>query len=339
MAFEKLRGKKSDAQIQNEIKSVLKNLDTIYSNKSSDEYKMAGDITKSPVYDKIQRMIADLTVLRGMNKVEIDDIKKMFNLMHRPVFKTTVGAYITKHDDSNLVPVILFTIGYRVLLGELARIYSSTEATEKGFVYKPDKISKKNSMMRFIHVFNTKLDTELTKFVRNTTKPVVKQEFYTMEGFVGSAARVAGAFAVIADRIAPFFEEIGAWLDLLHLGKILNPVSFINSLLTSKYDKKVAKFDEMSDMYLATKEAYDEYMKLPAVQRNKKIESKYIKNMEKYNIKMNNAAAKIAHYDQRSVKETMDAAREESERSASSSSTTAEPSTSSSSSSSDDFDF
>ena len=216
-----IRISKNDKTYQAEIQNVYKNLNQIYSNKSSDEYKMAGDITKSPVYDKIQRMIADLTTLRGVNKSEIDDIKKMFNLMHRPIFKTTVSSFIKTKDDEEIVAVILYTIGYRVLVGELGRIYTSTEATEKGFVYKPDKISRKNSMARFIRVFNTKLDTELTKFVRRNTKPVIKQE-----AFVGSAAAVSGALATLMDRITPFFEELGAWMNLLHLGEMINPVSF-----------------------------------------------------------------------------------------------------------------
>lgn len=339
MAF-KLRDRKNDAKVQAEIQNVFKNLNQIYSNKSSDEYKMAGDINKSPIYDKMQRMIADLPTLRGMNKMEIDDIKKMFNLMHRPIFKTAVSRYIQSRDDEDVVAVILFTIGYRVLVGELGRIYASTEATEKGFVYKPDKISKKNSMDKFIRVFNTKLDMELTKFVRRNTKPVIKQE-----AFVGSAAAVAGAIAVVMDRITPFFEEIGAWMDLLHLGDVINPVSFVNRLLSKYYDYKVKRFEQVSEMYFSTKEAYDEYMKLPASQRKARVESKYIKNMEKYNIKMQNKAAAIAHYDQRSIKETQDEALRDAAKfragddDSSTSSKTSEPKEPASSSGGDDFDF
>lgn len=338
----KFRDRKNDAKLQAEVRSICNKLNQIYSNKSGDEYKMSGDITKSPVYDKIQRMVADLSTLRGMNKTETDEIKKMFNLMHRPVFKTTVTKYITKRDDEDIVPVILYTIGYRVLVGELGRIYTSTEATEKGIIYKPDKISKKNSLDRFIRVFNSKLDTELNKFVRKNTKPVIQQE-----AFVGSAAAVTGAIAVLMDRITPFFEEIGAWFELLHIGELINPVAFINRCLSGHYDKKVEKFNQAADLYEATKEAYDEYMKLPASQRKQKVESRYMKNINKYNIKMQNAAAKIAHYDQRSIKEARTAELEDAKKwreGSSSSSTKSEPkepssSSGGSSSGSGDFDF
>lgn len=337
-----LRGRmnKADQKVQVQVKDMYTNLNKIYSNKSSDEFKMSGDISKSPVYDRLQRMIADLSTLKGFNRGEADELKKMFNVLHRPIFRTEVTNYIHKKDDEDAIAVILFTIGYRVLVGELGRIYASTEATESGFAYKPDKISKKDSMDKFIRVFNTKIDQELNKFVRRTTKPVVGVK---QEAFVGSAAAVAGAIAGIMDRITPFFEEIGAWMDLLHIGDIVNPVAFINRMLGNHYQRKVDKFNDVSDMYLATKEAYDEYMKLPASQRKKKVESKYIKNMQKYNIKMQNRAAKIAHYDQRSIKETREEAMREGNKFTSGDSdstpTKSEPTSSTSSGDGDNFDF
>ena len=47
-------------------------------------------------------------------------------------------------------------------------------------------------------------------------------------------------------------------------------------------------------------------MKIPAAQRNKKVESKYVKNMERYNISMQNLAAQIEHNNQRAKKESAD---------------------------------
>lgn len=300
--------KKDRAEYQASVESMYKNINQIYSNKSGDEYKMAGDITKSPVYNKIQRMVTDLRLLKGLSGLEIEDLKKMFDRLHRPIFKTTVSRFIQKKDDNDIVAVVLFTLGYRVLVSELGRIYASTEATTKGFVYKPDKISRKNSMGKFIRIFNDKLDTELNKFVRNNTKTIVGESF-AMEAFIGSAATVTAMIAALSDKIAPFFEEIGAWMDLLHLGDILNPVSFVNHLLSKHYQNKVDKCNEVYDLYIATKQAYDEYMRLPQSQRSAKVEEKYKRNIEKYDIKMKNLAAQIAHYDERSQKEAAEEAR------------------------------
>ena len=77
-------------------------------------------------------------------------------------------------------------------------------------------------------------------------------------------------------------------------------------MLTRSYDNKVKKFEEVSAMYNATKEAYAEYMKIPKANRKEKIESKYMKNIDKYNIKMQNLAAQIEHYDSRAKEEIKD---------------------------------
>ena len=287
---------KSRTQVASEIQRTVHALNNIYSNKSSDEYKTHGDITKSPVYNTLTRMIADLSYLKSLNKQEIADIKNMFNVLHRPVFKNAVTSYIAEQNESDILITTIYTIGYRVLIGELSRIYTSTEATEKGFVYRPDKISRKNDMRKFIAVFNSRLDTELNAYIRRTTKPVMRQEAWAAIG--AAAAGIAAA----SDKISPALETASQWLDKFFGGVTqLNPVSMTNYILSSSYNGKVAKFEETAALYQATKEAYDEYMKIPSAQRSKRVESKYIKNMEKYNIKMHNMHAKIAHYDQRAL--------------------------------------
>ena len=70
--------KKTNAKVSNGVADIMTKLDDIYTNKSGDEYKISGDITKSPVYDKIQRMTADLTLLDGYSKMDADELKKMF---------------------------------------------------------------------------------------------------------------------------------------------------------------------------------------------------------------------------------------------------------------------
>ena len=77
----------------------------------------------------------------------------------------------------------------------------------------------------------------------------------------------------------------------------------INRLLTMAFNYKVDRLDKIIELYQATLEAYEEYMRIPESQRKKKVESKYIKNLKKYEIKMNNIKAQIAHYDYRSKEE------------------------------------
>lgn len=290
---------------------MIERLDKIYTNKSGDEYKMHGDITLSPVYDLLQRTIADLSTIKGLNKIEIEEIKKMFNALHRPNFKKVVSSYIAEKKSSAIIMTATFTVAYRVLIGELSRIYTSTEATENGFVYKPDKYSKKNDMSKFIRNFNLKIDSELNKSVRATTKKPSVGEKFQMEGFIlGSSARFAH---FISDRLAditPYFREFGAWCRLLFPDiSVLNPISWFSNFLSNRYDKKVDKYHDMAKLYLETKQAYEEYMEKPAFRRNKKIEEKYKRMMNRYNIKMLNRKAEIRDYDQRAIKEMMDEAK------------------------------
>ena len=58
-------------QVENQmVTMMLYNIQSIYKNKSSDEYKMCGDITKSPEYDRIKKMIDDLKTLKHYPKNE-----------------------------------------------------------------------------------------------------------------------------------------------------------------------------------------------------------------------------------------------------------------------------
>ena len=107
----------------------------------------------------------------------------------------------------------------------------------------------------------------------------------------------------IVDAISIMATVVG---NIFRTAAEVNPIAFISALLTRAYDKKVERYDTVCAMYQATKEAYAEYMKIPEKERNKKVESKYIKNMEKYNIKMNNLKAQIEHYDQRAQEDAKD---------------------------------
>lgn len=313
------------------ISTMLSMLKNIYSNRSSDEYKSHGDITKSSEYSTIEKMVSDLSTLKKFSKTEASDLKSLFNTLHRPVFKKMVTEYINEPNDRNTIFTAVYTVGFRVLVGELSRIFSSTVATDNGIEYKPDKVSKKNNMNKLIRYINNDIEKRIDAYIKtnkNTSVPMDEATANVVQEGVGTAIKTGVMFV---GKAIP--KVLGFVSNTFSAAKELNPVSFINAILSHHYDKKVQKFEDVAALYEATKEAYEEYMKIPQAQRSKKIESKYVKNMEKYNIKMNNIYATIKHYDQRSIEEAPD------EPADSSSSTSTKPSDSSNDNNDSDFDF
>lgn len=334
--------RKPSQQEMDDLNSIMGILGEIYANKSSDEFKCKGDIRKVSMYKEIEKQIANLSTLKKYPQTEAKDIKTMFLSLHRPIFPQMVLAYLNKPDERNSIFTAIFTVGYRVLVAELARIYASTEATDKGLVYKPDKISRRNDMNWFIKTFNDDLDKKIDQYIRATYNEYAT--FHT-EGVIDDAV-IAGANIVIKglQLIPKIFKS----------AKEINPISFFNAVLMRSYDRKVEKFEEVTAMYEATKKAYEDYLRIPESDRKAKIESKYQKNIEKYNIKMNNLKAQIEHYDSRAIEEAKDKPKKKAPESKpmSTTTTTSDDSgsdttntsdgastDSGSSSSSDDFDF
>ena len=538
---------KNRQELEDRLIRISKILNDTYKNKSSEEYKMKGDITKSTYYPNIEKMIADLTTLRGYPKTDASDLNQVFNTLHRPFFKNMVKEYMAEPNERNTVFCALFTLGYRLLIGELSRIYTSTEATSKGIEYKPDKVSRRNDISKIIAIYKGDLEAKINAEIRATSKakntieesyledvismmyieeyldeafgddiydesvktmkretrdalrsdvvrnaigelvrskdikhvnlddyddydedengvkpvkeaispaeaskiakaaltgqgdskwfdkltdkspnqrrlsdilgdddddadgvkPVEEARFgrfreirgdspdmelpslkntrppddesdYVMsklpqikgqrplfddserpreidgmeeprlkrvgeeaddasttvdepsistaennldssnenvqEGVVDAMEKMAGRISDAADKIGPKVANISAWaapiaagLGILAslFGRIAgfmsgkNPIAEINFYFTNKYEKTISKFNTVASNYFATKEAYDEYMKIPAAQRNKKVESRYIKNMDKYNMRMKNLEAQIEHFNSR----------------------------------------
>ena len=447
------RKKNTQKRLDAAMLAINSILNEIYSNKSTDEYKMKGDITKSPSYKDIEKMVTDLRTLKGYNQNDANDLRTMFQTLHRPVFKTMVKEYIMEHNDRNTIYTSLFTIGYRLLVGELARIFASTEATPKGIIYKPNKVSRKNDASKMIRLFNAELEKRIDEYIKsmnahpeespvnesylemicdnlfieaddetadssdtdvntddsadqdsvdaveeweksldpnngtaereryakmeadrkeriakqnaeyeakkkakwdaeNAANPklAAERERYakmfakskgvqpfkeedlpgdadpedgtfstdvtqeadapttalgrTAEALGSASSRIltaSGNIAIIATSVAIIGGLFGAINGLL---KGFNPIADINYHFMDSYDKKIRKFENVSKMYEETKKAYDEYMRIPEAQRNKKVESKYMKNMDKYNITMQNLAAQIEHFNQRAKKES-----------------------------------
>ena len=290
MAFGHKR--KSEEELIKEYEKTEKALKSIYSNKSSDEYKMHGDITLSPSYDKIDEMIAELSDLKGFNKSDAREFSTCFSTLHRPIFKKMVMEYMHSPNEVNTTYTVTFTTGYRVLVGELSRVLACTEATENGIVYKPDKVARKHNSAYIMKHYNSSLETGLNSYTKSHSKNarVVKQE------------SAVGDLLVIGMDGAKFV--IDTLMKLFSYGaKEFNPISFINSVLMRSYDKKIQKFEDAKKDYELAKEAYADYLKLPKNERNRRTEHRYMKLITKYNIKMQNLKAKVDHFDQRSEEE------------------------------------
>ena len=167
-------------------------------------------------------------------------------------------------------------------------------------------VSRRNDMGKFIKVYNKDLEKRLDEEIRRAnikTKPGSKNtgNATVQEGAMADAmAQLAGTIISIVPAVFNVFTSV------FRTAKELNPIALMSSLLSRSYDKKVAKFNTVCAEYEATKKAYEEYMKLPQSQRKQRIEHRYTKMMDKYNIKMQNLKAQIDHYDARSMEETKD---------------------------------
>lgn len=324
--------KKTRKQLDDQILAINTVLREIYTNKSSDEFRMKGDITKSPSYNMMEKSIADLSSLRGFQKKDADDLKQMFTTLHLPVFKNMVKEYILEMNERNTLFTTLFTVGYRFLIGELARIFSSTEATPKGIVYKPDKNSRKESSAKLIHLYNQDIEKTIDKYIQDinriTKDKKTTTESYTLnalgidneivqeglhdvaKGLSNYAGKIAGVsmdIGIIAGSVALI---TGLFTSIYGLFRGFNPVADINYLMMDSYEKKIRQFNNVSRLYAETKAAYEEYMQNPEDKRKDKVVKKYEASMEKYNIQMKNLSAQIEHFNQRAVKEAEEKARE-----------------------------
>lgn len=300
-----------------DYKRTAKNLKRIYSNKSGDEYKMKGDITKHPNYDRLSKDIETLgTDVKNAPTKTIAGVKDMFASLKKPIFKKQVSEFMAKPNSKNVVYATYFTIGYRYMITTIMFIQTNIKATENGLEYKAPTIpAGEQSMMEFV----TKNGKDYDKFVEKVYQkyekdakknaPVMpkkeeekedkkedKKEEVTQEAAVNVLNYAAGTVVGVIESV------FGVLNGIFRTAASLNPISLISACLSRSYDKKVEQYEKVSSELEAAKKAYAEYKKLPASKRKERIESKYIKMIDKYNIKMANLKAKIDHYDTRSNK-------------------------------------
>ena len=190
-----------------------------------------------------------------------------------------------------------------------------------GVVYKPDKFARKEMILRFIRYYNENLDDLIERAIKENERVKHVNESVVDE--------VVGVTSLILNGISSIFRHATE----------LNPISFVSALLSRSYDRKVEKFEDVANLYQATVQAYEDYKKLPEEKRKKSVEDKYLRNIEKYNIKMNNLKAKIDHYDQRAIDEAESSKPRTSTTTPEKKDESNEPNPSTSSDDNDGFDF
>lgn len=282
----------NQATEQTMVAMIMDALKSIYANRSSDEYKSHGDITLTSEYKSAEKMVGDLATIHGYPKTAVGDLKTLFLTLHRPIWKNMVSEYINEPNERNSVFTAVYTVGYRVLIGELSRVYSSTVATAKGISYKPDKVSKQNDMTSFIRSFNASLEERINGYLKSSeaTKPI--QE---------SAQELIDAGVKVFDAVNKGIKKATEVIT-----KLVHKREMVGSILDLMYNQKVTAYRKIAATYLETKVAYEEYVRIPEAQQNQKITSKYIKMLKKYEIRMENAKAAIEHYDSRAHEEMRD---------------------------------
>lgn len=285
-------------------KKGARDLKRIYTNKSCDEYKMKGDITKHPLYDTLSKDINELgNSVKNVPTKTVTGIKDMFASLKKPIWKKMVAEYLAKPNSKNITYTSYFTIGYRYMMTAIMYIQTNIKASENGLEFVTPKMSDEEmAPIKFVSSNGKDYDKYAEKAYQSyektakKNKPEVKTESYNV-------TQEAAGVAMVVDKAVGVVEGVFGILNgIFKTAASLNPISLISACLSRSYDKKVEQYEKVSKELEATKKAYDEYKKIPATQRQKRIEHRYTKMIDKYNIKMANLKAKIDHFDTRASK-------------------------------------
>lgn len=302
---------------ENNYKKDAKNLKRIYSNKSGDEYKMKGDITKHPLYDTLSKDIGELgNGVKNIPTINVTAIKDMFASLKKPVWKKMIPEFMAKPNPKNVIYTASFSMGYRYMISALMYIQTNIKASENGLEFVTPKLrpsDQTKEILDFVRKngkdfdkYAEKLYQAYNKDEKKQSKDDKKKDEVKTESYVVTQ-EAAGAIAAVANKAVGLVEGVFGILNgIFKTAASLNPVSLISACLSRSYDKKVEQYEKVSKELEATKKAYDEYKKIPATQRKKRIEHNYTKMIDKYNIKMANLKAKIDHFDTRSAKGSED---------------------------------
>lgn len=293
------------ANSNKDVDRILKGLKRIYANKSSDEYKMKGDIKKLPIYDTLSSDIETLGVnVKNAPSRLVNGVKGMFESLKRPIWKKMVAEYLAKADAKNVLYTAHFTLGYRYMITAIMFIQTNIKASENGLTYTPPKIPKEEgAILDYIMENGKDFDKYVEKVYKLSEKELKKGKFTQEAAAPNPVSPIATTANLLVGAVESIFRGLGS---VFKTAASLNPVSLISACLSRSYDKKVEQYEKVSKELDAAKKAYEEYKKIPAAQRKKRIEHRYTKMIDKYNIKMGNLKAKIDHYDTRASKGSED---------------------------------
>lgn len=270
--------------------SMIDNLNRFYTNKSSDEYKIKGDITKSPCYDIIESNLANMSMIKRYPAADTKALKELFNILHRPRFAKMAVEYMNEPTETNIVFTACFTVGYRLLVSEIERVIVSTEISENGFVFKPDKISRKENFSKLVRYFNKDLESRIDAIIRRDNNKLLPLQ----ESAVTDVANIA---------VGLVEGVFGVFNNIFRSAASLNPISLMSAILSRSYDKKIEKYEKIAKEYEMAKKAYDDWQKIPIANRKERVGHRYVKMIEKYNIKMEKVKKEIEHFDMRAQEE------------------------------------
>lgn len=289
------------------IELMLASLDKIYSDKTSEEYKTRGDITKLRIYKDLDMMITNLKTLKKFPTQYAKDIRATFDELHRPIWKSNVEKYIKSPNEENAMYTALYTVGVRVTIDEVSRIYSSTKVTKDGGIeFNPDKLMKRNDLRPFFANFNTSLERYIDEYIKKHGSEV------TQEAVLGAALTFAKGFFSETLRKFIVVKMIDGIKNVIKSAfrniQRLNPVTLVNAYLIRKYDNIEAAFNRTVANYTATLEAYKEYMRLPEGKRNAAVVANYEREIKKLQNSIDNQWAKIEHFNQRAKEDANESA-------------------------------
>lgn len=296
----------ADAAEKQMIELMLASLDKIYSDKTSEEYKTRGDITKLRIYKDLDMMITNLKTLKKFPEQYAKDIRSTFDELHRPIWKSNVEKYIKSPNEENALYTAVYTVGVRVTIDEVSRIYSSTTINEKGILeFNPNKLMKRNDLRPFFTNFNVSLEKYIDDYVKKHGSEVTQEAFAAVGAFVKSFFSKTLAKWIGREFVV---SMINTFKKAFRSIRNLNPITLANAFLIRKYDNIEKAFNATLANYKATKEAYEEYMRLPESKRNATIVSNYEKELKRLQNSIDNQWARIEHFNQRANDDAEEAA-------------------------------
>ena len=188
------------------------------------------------------------------------------------------------------------------MIDEVSRIYTCTKASTKGGIeYDPSKLAKRKNLQPFFAHFNESIETKIAEYAKKHQNEPVTESF---------------------EAVGKFFATMGHWIfrnwikEMINMMKAtfkaikqLNPITLANAYLINKYDREINIFKSVCANYDATKQAYEEYISLPANKQNPAIIKKYEDSLQALDNRKKNLLAKIEHFNtQAEVEATDDAA-------------------------------